>query len=344
MGLIIGGALGGGLFLGGVGFLLWWLLRGSGENPLAFVPANAPIAGGVDFKGLMDSGIGPSLAPLISSPAMPFSKLTSATDTTINDGIERVVFGGTLGNTPAFAVVVKTSRPIDSDKLAAAFTGSTKSSVGGQSVFRLPPGGGPSAMLVPGKRIAVFSDMPDDQLSRIASSTGRSSALSSDANEIASHFNKATIWAVITPDDSMRSRMGPALNANPATKSMAAQIQSAKGFGISIGLASGDVELRIGMLCADANAAKLMSEEMKAANEKSKNDPASKLLMLAMPASVKNLQSEIESSMQYSTDGPMAFMTCRASMSTVRFAFEEMSSKLPGLINPGGGMNPRGSR
>jgi hypothetical protein len=138
--------------------------------------------------------------------------------------------------------------------------------------------------------------------------------------------------------------MGTALNANPATKSMSSQMQSAKGFGISIDLASGDVELRFGMLCSDANAAKQMSEDIKTANENSKNDPAAKLLMLAMPASVKNLQSEIESSMQYSTDGSMAFVTCRASMSTVRFAFEEMGSKLPGLINPGGEMNPRGAK
>lgn len=343
MGLIIGGAVGGGLLLGGGAFLLWWLLHGAGENPLAFVPSNAPIVGGVDFKGLMDSSLGPNLAPFLGSPAMPFSKLTSTTNTSMNDGIERLVFGGTLGSTPGFTVAVRTARALDTDKLAAAFPGSTKSTVGGKSVLRLPPTGGPTAMFVAGKRTAVFSDLSDDQLGRVASNSGRSSALSSDASTIADHFNKATIWAVITPDDSMRSGMNTALAANPATKAMAGQLQSAKGFGISIGLASGDVELRIGMLCADANAAKQVMDQMKEANEKSKNDPAAKLLMLAMPASVKNLQTEIESSTQYSTDGAMAFMTCRANMATVKFVFEEMKDKLPGLGNPaGGGMNRRG--
>lgn len=342
MGLIVGGAVGGGVLLAGGAFLLWWLVRGSGENPLAFIPSNSPIAGGVDFKGLMSSGLGPTIAPLLGSPAMPFSKLASATDTTLNDGIERIVFGGTLGNSPGFAVVIKTARTIDSDKLAAAFAGSTKTTVGGKSVVRLPPSGGPTAMFVPGKRLAVFSDLPDDQLGRIAGSTGRSSALSSDATEIAERFNKATIWAVITPDDSMRSGMGTALNANPATKSMSAQLQAAKGFGMGIDLASGDIELKIGLLCADANAAKQMSNEIKEANDKSKNDPVAKLAMLAMPASVKNLQTEVESSMQYTTDGSMALITCRVNMSTARYAFEEVGSKLSGLANPAGGGPNRG--
>src|SRR5207248_213318 len=117
--------------------------------------------------------------------------------------------------------------------LAAAFGNAPSTSVGGQSVFR-PTGPGPKSMFVPNKKIAVFSDVPDDQLASIARSAGKNPALPADLGGLATKFNTSTIWAVAGPgavsNPAFQTGMLPSLSANPVGKTIVPMMQSARGF------------------------------------------------------------------------------------------------------------------
>jgi hypothetical protein len=233
-------------------------------------------------------------------------------------------------------MVVKTSVPLDHEKMTTVFSGSP-AKVGGYNVQRLT-GPGPTAMFVPNQKIAVFSDLPDDQLGRLAKSSGTKSVLAGDMDFLASKFSNTTIWAVIGPaaisDARFQAGMKSTLATNPAAKSLDSMLQSARGLGIAIDLAGGDVAFRYGILCADEAAAQKTVAELRQANDKAKSDPAAKLAMLMMPAWVKKMQSESESSMQYAADGPLAVVSARLSMATVKDAIDGVLSFLP---KPGAG-------
>ena len=146
--------------LGGGALLLFSFLGGGGEEPLGYLPSNSVMVGGANVQAILASPIGAAMGPMLSSPAMPFSKVMTATgNKPMNEAFDRVVFGGDQNGV---TVVVKTMASIDRNKLAEAFGSSSSTSIGGQRVYRLG-GGGPKAMFVPNKRIAVFSDAPDNQ-------------------------------------------------------------------------------------------------------------------------------------------------------------------------------------
>ena len=148
------------VFLGGGAWLLFSILGGGGEEPLGYLPSNSGMVGGANVQAILASPIGTAMGPVLSSPTMPFSKVMTATgNKPMNEAFDRVVFGGDQNG---ITVVVKTMASIDRNKLAEAFGSSSSTSIGGQRVYRLG-GGGPKAMFVPNKRIAVFSDAPDNR-------------------------------------------------------------------------------------------------------------------------------------------------------------------------------------
>src|SRR5262249_50224943 len=152
---IIGIAVGvfcGIVFLGGGAWLLFSLLGGGGEEPLAYVPSNSAFIGGASVQAILASPIGTAVGPMLSSPIFPISKVVTAVgNKPMNEAIDRVVFGGSMSNG---AIVVKTMASIDRNKLGEAFGSSSTTSIGGQRVYRLGGGGGgPNATFVPNKRV-----------------------------------------------------------------------------------------------------------------------------------------------------------------------------------------------
>jgi hypothetical protein len=346
-GLLIGAIAGGVVLLLGGGGLAWWLLSGGGEEPLAYLPSNSPFVGGVDVKALFASPLGGPAGTLVGLPTMPFVKLVSAAGgTPAKDAFERIVFGG---GDNGVTMVVKMAVPIDKGKLASAFGNAPSTSVGGQSVYRAG-NAGPKSIFVPNKKIAVFSDLPDDQLALIARSSGTKAAMSGDLSVLAAKFNTNTIWAVAGPEalanPVVQSGM-PALTASPAGKAMAPVMQAARGFGLSINLAGGDVDIRIGIQCADAGAAQKAVSDLQQANEKSKSDLASRALLNLAPPWAKKLQTEAEGSQQISADGALAMITLKLSMATLQEAIDAVAGMIPsgGPALENGAMRlPRGSR
>jgi hypothetical protein len=329
-GLLIGAIAGGVvLLLGGVG-LTWWLLSGGGDEPLAYLPSNSPFVGGADVKAILASPLGTPAASLIALPTMPFARLVAASGgTPMRDAFDRIVFGG---GDSGITMVVKMSAPIDKGKLGSAFGNAPSTSVGGQSVFR-PTGPGPKAMFVPNKKIAVFSDLPDDQLATIARSAGNKPAMSADLAALAAKFNTNTIWAVAGPEalsnPAFQSGMLPALSSSPAGKSIAPVMQSARGFGLSINLAGNDVDIRFGIQCSDDAAAQKAVTDLQQANEKSKSDLAAKALLKMAPPWAQKLQTELEGIQQISADGALAMIALKLSMSTLQEAIDAVAGMLP---------------
>jgi hypothetical protein len=325
-GVLIGAIAGGVVLLLAGGGLAWWLLRGGGDEPLAYLPANSPFVGGADVKAIFGSPLAGPAASLIGLPTMPFGRIVAATNAPMRDSLDRVVFGaGKNGMTMA----VKTAVPIDKEKLAAAYGDANIASVGGQKVFRSAPPG-PKSLFIPSKTIAVVSDLPDDQLATIARSSGRTSALSGDAESLAAKFNGNTIWLIVGPegfsDPAIQAGMMPALLSSPAGKSIAPIMQSARGFGLSINLGGSDVEIRIGIQCADAAAAQKTVADLNEMNEKSKSDLATKAMLQMAPAWAKKLHSEMEANTQVNADGSLALINMRVSMSTVQEAADALSA------------------
>ena len=318
------------LLLAGGGALAWWLLgSGGGQEPLAYLPSNSPMAGGANIKAILDSPMAASAASLLGSPAMPFGRLVNATGAPMREGLEQVVFGG---NESGGTMIIKTAVPIDHDKLVASFGGQSPSRVGGQDVYRLS-GPGLKSMMLPNKRIAVFSDAADDQLAGIAGSSGKRSALAGDLVLLAGKFANSTIWFVSGAQALANPALRSGLQSSPAGKVLAPAIQSARGFAVSLNLAGSDVDLRFGLLCPDDATAQKTAAELQQANEKSKTDAMSKAMLLAAPPWARKLNAEAESSAKVVSEGPLAVMSMRFSLSAVQEAIDNVSK----LMLPGAG-------
>jgi hypothetical protein len=335
------------VFLGGGAWLLFSILGGGGEEPLGYLPSNSGMVGGANIQAILASPIGTAIGPVLSSPTMPFSKVMTATgNKPMNEAFDRVVFGGDQNG---ITVVVKTMTSIDRNKLAEAFGSSSSTSIGGQRVYRLGGGTGPKAMFVPNKRIAVFSDAPDNQLDSIARSSGSKTAVSADLTTLAGKFNSSTIWAVVGPDmlkdPSFQTGFASGLQSSPEGKAFAPIMQSARGAGLGVDL-SNDLIVRFGVQCADEATASAAVAQIQTASAKSRSDPANKLMMLALPAWAKKISTEISDSMQASTDGTFAMVTMRVSMATVQEAISSAGALMPGATVPqgAGGMNRGGRR
>jgi hypothetical protein len=333
------------LFLGGGALLLYSIFSGGGEEPLGYLPPSSSIVGSVNVQAVLASPIGTNLGPVLSSPTMPLAKvMTAVGNKPMNETIDRVVFGG---DSNGVTVVVKTMASIDRNKLAEALGSSTSSSVGSQRVYRVG-GGGPKAMFVPNKRIAVFSDAPDNQLDAIARSSGSKPAVSAELMTLAGKFNTSTIWAVVSAEmlnDPSAQPFTAGLQSSPEGKALAPILQSARGAGMAIDL-SNELVLKIGLQCADAAAATAAVAQIQAANAKSRTDPAGKLMLMALPAWARKISTEVADSMQVTNDGPLALVTLRVSMASVQEAIGSAGALLPGATVPqgAGGMNRGGRR
>jgi hypothetical protein len=226
------------------------------------------------------------------------------------------------------------------------FAGSNPTKLGGQTVHRLS-GPGPTAMFVPNKSIAVFSNLPDDQIGKVAGSSGTKSPLTGDMEMLAAKFNGNTIWCIVGPaaisDPNFQSGFRNSMAANPASQPLAQALSSARGFVLAVNLNGSNVDIRVGILCSDEGTAQQTQVELQKANEKSKSDMVSRAMMLAMPAWVKKLQSESESSAQFSTDGSLALMSMSVSMTTLKEAIDAMAGMFaatPGAVGSDGGASP----
>jgi hypothetical protein len=325
--------------------LAFALLGNGGEEPLAYLPPNSAIVGGANVQAILASPIGAALTPLLSSPTMPFSKVVSAAgNKPMNEAIDRIVFGG---GSNGVTVVVKTTASLDRNKLAEAMGSSTTTSIGGQRVYRLG-GGGPKAMFVPNKRIAVFADLPDNLIDTIARSSGTKPAVSAETLALAAKFNTSSIWAVVGPeglnDPSFQAGFSAGAAASPEGKALAPLLQTARGAGIGIDV-SGDLGIKFGLQCADASAAGAAAAQIQAMSAKSRTDPAAKMMMMMAPAGFKKLMTEFEESTQCNTDGAMVIVSARASMTAVQEALNSAGSFMPGGTVPqGSGAMNRGGR
>jgi hypothetical protein len=333
--------------LGGGVWLAFYLFGGGGDEPLAYLPPESPIVFGIDGKAILESPLGAQLEPFLNSPMSPMAKVKQATNGQPRDLLQRIVVGvrPEPGGKPGMTVVVKSAVPLDLDKLGAALSGS-KSSVAGRTVYRLPPGAGPTTLAVPNKYIAVFADLADEPLGRVLKSSGKSSVLSGDMATLASKFGSSTIWAAVSSNDpAFKSGFDSGFNAvtagNPAMKGLADAMQSSKGFALALNLAGDQVDVKFAVLCPDDGAAQRVTSEFQQAAEKSKNDAMSNAMMAMMPAPVKALAQEAESSQQFTTDGSLAVMSMKFSMSTLQSAIGAASS-MAAAFGGGGppGMQP----
>jgi hypothetical protein len=315
--LIVSAAVLGLAVLGGAAWLAFWLL-GGGDEPLAYLPPDTPIVFGIDGKAIFESSLGAQLEPLLNSPMSPFAKIKQATNAQPRDLLQRIVVGmrPNSGGMPVITVVVKSSAPLDLDKLGSALSGS-KSSVAGRTVYKMPGGGPASTLAVPNKHIAVFAD--DEPLGRVLKSSGKSSVLTGDLATLASKFGSSTLWIVgSTSDPSIKSSLAM-MTANPAVKGFGDAVNSAKGFAVAVNLAGSQVEMKFAALFPDEAAAKKAIADVQQADQKSSNDMMAQAMMAAMP-SLKALQDEAESSKQFTTDGALAVASVKFNMSTLQSA------------------------
>jgi hypothetical protein len=339
--LIVSAAVLGLAVLGGGAWLAFWLLSGGGDEPLAYLPADSPIVFGIDGKAIMESSLGSRLEPLLNSPVSPLAKVRQATNAQPRDLLQRVVVGirpepsGKMG----MVAVVKSAVPLDADKLSGAFSG-TKSSAAGRTVYKLPPGAGPTTLAVPNKQIAVFADLSEEPLGRVLKSSGKSSVLTGDLATLASKFGNSTVWVVGSmTDPSFKAGLQAGLSTNPTAKGLADALQSAKGFGLSLNIAGSQVEVKVAALCPDAGAAQNVVSQMQQSAEKSKNDAMGKAMMAMMPAAIKTLQEEAESSQQFTTDGSLAVMSLKFNISTIESAIGA-ATQMASAFGGGGGRQP----
>lgn len=320
--------------LGGGVWLAIWLLGGGGDEPLAYLPPESPIVFGIDGKAIFESPLGSQLEPLLNNPTSPFAKVKQATNAQPRDLLQRIVVGirPNPSGMPGMTVVIKSSAPLDVDKLGGALSGS-KSSVAGRTVYKMPGGGPGSTLAVPNKHVAVFAD--DESLGRVLKSSGKSSVLTGDMATLASKFGSSTVWLVgSTTDPAIQSFFGM-VAANPAAKGMGDAVQSAKGFAVAVNLAGSQVEVKLAALCPDEASAQKLIADVKQADEKSKSDAMAAAMMIAMP-SLKALQDEAESSKQFTTDGSLAVLSVKFNMSTLQSAVGA-ATQMAAAFAPGGG-------
>jgi hypothetical protein len=181
----------------------------------------------------------------------------------------------------------------------------------------------------------------------VAGSSWTKATLTGDMEMLATKFNGNTIWCIVGPgaisDPAFQSGVRNSMSANPASQPLAGALTSARGFVLALNLSGSNVDVRVGILCSDEAAAQQTQAELQKANEKSKSDLVSRAMMLAMPAWVKKLQSESESSAQFSTDGALTLMSMSVSMTTLKDAIDAMAGMFaatPGAIGSDGAAPP----
>jgi hypothetical protein len=314
------------LVLGGAGGLAWWLLSGGSDDPMAYVPADSQFVIGVDGQALLNSSFGPQLEQLLNSPAVaPLVKYKQDTKAQNRDLFQRIVVGlRRQGNELKGVIAIKSAVPWDAAKLAAAFGNANKQSVAGTSVYRVTMAGSPTALSTPNKNVAVMADIPDDQLGRVFKAAGKGPSLPADLTTLTNKFAGETIWFATAIDDSSRQQVGAVLaQFAGGSKAVQTAAQQAKGAAMAIKLNGGQVEIKSGVLMADAAAAQRLADEMRQEGQKPPALPMqAQAILLAMP-SVKKVMDEANASQQFTTDGPLAIVTATVAMSTLEAAFQE---------------------
>jgi hypothetical protein len=355
IGLVAAGLV---LVLGGGGALAWWLLSGAGDEPLAYLAADSNIIVGIDGQALLNSQLGPKIEELLNSPALgPLGKYKADVQAQNRDLFQQIVIGvKPEGNDAKGTIILKGDTSWNAEKLAKAFGNPTTKSVGGYSAYQVPVGGGPKAIVVPNKKVALISDLPDDRLSKVLKAGGKTSALTGDTATLVAKAAGNHVWLAIGLDDTMRSQMMAGLNASlaatPAAKPFATAMQQSKGFGLWGKLEGQQVQFSFAMLMSDPAAAQQLTTTMQAESQKAANDLATKAMLALMPAPVKALWDEVQNSAQYTTDGTMAVVSVKVYVVSIEAAINSLGNVAsmfggmagaPGAPPPGMGQTPPGA-
>lgn len=344
-GLIIGVSVAVGVvvLLGGAGFLAYKLLFTGDREPLAFMPANTPIVGGVNMGALSQQV--PKLGQLIDAGA---NSPQASFQNKLGIGPKEAFDQLTIGFDPqssAFLLVGKSSVAFNRQKAYDQSTGPNErvDSVQGKKIIRVTDQN--MSVYLPSDRLIVMTSLPDDRLNTILANDGRRNELNTDMQELTKRASSHHVWAVINLDGAMRQQaagmMAMAAATDPAgAKAMQPVFDSAKALGFWGSINSGKVEFNLGVLCADKAAA----ETAKTALETSmKSQPApsgmaAAAMAMMMPASIKNFQTELTQSAQGKVDGNVAIVSMSCSQST----FEALINDAPKFASMANMMMPRG--
>jgi hypothetical protein len=246
------------------------------------------------------------------------------------------------GGAPGWSVALKGGAPVDAEKLAAAFSGASKSSQQGRSVYRVPPGSGPSGTLfVPHKNVIVFANLPDDALTKVVKADGRTVGLSGAAAELARKASSHHLWAVVNMEGPLRDQMlagGKMAAGLPGGPQAMEAYQQAKAFAFWASLSGGTVECHVGLECGSADAAQQALEKMKASNA------AGQGAAVPFPG-LKALNDEVTQSLKYEAQGTLAVASFSFNLSTLEGVINDVSKMaamfgggFPGMGGPPPGM------
>ena len=330
--LIVSAAVLGLAVLGGAAWLAFWLLGGGGDEPLAYVPADSTLVIGVDGQALLSSPFGANIEQALNSPlAGPFARYKQETNTPPRELFQKVVVGLKFqGADNKGTIVLKANANWDAAKLAKAFGNPTTQSVGGYAGYKVSMAGSPTTLTTPNKHVAVLSDLPENELSRVLKSGGKKSPLTGDLATLAEKFGSGAIWLVAAPDPAMRDQFMAGFNSmaanNPGAQQAQAALQSVKGLGVAANVTGGQVDLRVGFLCPDAGAAQQLTSQIQSAAPQL---TAALGAIAIFKPNLKQLATELKDGLKFTTDGTLAVISAQLSISSLQTAAGDLNTLVP---------------
>ena len=356
------------LVVGGVlGFIWPGFLRSLGNEPLAYVPPNSTFVMAAEVETLIDRvGLGAQvdqwlrqipIDPGEINPAdckketdLEFKELFSQVTIAILSPLPEWQNGKAKG-----VLVIKSKVPFDRSKVAHFFAPKAQGErVKWKTVYKgKSKTGEPTVLYVPTKQVAVIAvNMTDTELEPILASGGMKPLLAPDTLTMVESVRQNQLWFTIPFDSNARQKLQQMIRSAPAgssqeTAAFQAALPNAKGAGAWLSVENNQVKLTMGMMCADADAAKKVTSEAQHSFDKQTKGITGAMQMTVMmafvPEPLRPFAQELLASVRFTAQEATATVSVQASLASIKNVIQMVQQAGPGMFMGGaGGMNPGG--
>jgi hypothetical protein len=322
VGIVIA-VVGGVIVLATLGWLIVAFVRGGpGDEPLAFVPPDANFVAGLRVGDLSRElpAVGRLLDQYVSGPAGGAASVKENVGIEARDLYDQLMVG-LSGDGSQFTIIIKSRIPFDRRKFNGPQKRATKVTAFGQSYFKVDEPAAPiKTMYCPNNRILVVSSLADQQLAPILRADGKKPGLTGPVGELAAKLSPHHFWVIVTPE----ALRGPLFANNQATPPALAELsKSGTAVALWATVQGGNVDLHIGLNCADDAAAKDAVTKMQ--TEMPQLFTGLDAIGIFKPA-VKRFADELRSSAAYTASGSLAEMSAKVSVPTLEAVVPDLQT------------------
>jgi hypothetical protein len=353
-----------------MGYVAGWVWPGflyqPGSEPLAYVPANSATVFTVNLEVLADQ-LGNSFYDgfMAAAPIAPlgFSASTFKNDTglELKDMFQQVTVATTEPFNPEdnssgrqkAVMILKSKVPFDRKKIIAHLKlADSAQRLKWKTYYKRTVGSETMSVYIPSERLIIWSALPEKEWGEVLTSKGHKPVPTGDLKTMIDTVSANPVWGATIMDAAFKKRLEGLAGFIPvAGASLKEAINAGKSAATWVAIEDGQVKFKVGMMCADGEAAKKVSKSL---------EGVWKLALLAfkgqvtqqieqLPPPIQPVARELLDGVRFTAQDNLAQVSIQLNLRTVKAVSEEMQ-KLGGggLLGAGtvpggpGGFNPGG--